>query len=276
MSASVETEQAAEGESGKLATMKDGAESESDERATMNCLELDSQDDFRVAFLRKLSYSKVWVPKLQRPPSHQTVIIFDWDDTLLCTSYLNNLSHHRGLPPSVEEKLKSISIAAMRLLELSLRLGQTFIITNAAPMWVQYSAAKYVPDLLPTLEKVRVISARGRHEAQYPGEVGEWKKQAFLDVRRQFNSQIITNLVSLGDAKYEMDATYAMGREFSVALVKTIKFYENPCPESLLKQLELVAPKFERIVENARSMKIALERKSGDSPSNIATPNGGG
>jgi hypothetical protein len=204
------------------------------------------------------------------------VIIFDWDDTLLCTSYLNNLNAYRGLPPSVEQRLKSIASAAVKLLELSLRMGQTFIITNAAPMWVQYSAAKYVPDLLPTLEKVRVISARGRHEAQYPNEVGEWKKQAFLDVQRQLNSQIITNLVSLGDSRFEMDATYAMGKEFAVALVKTIKFYENPCPESLLKQLELVAPKFERIVENARSMKIALERKSGDTYSNSATPNGGG
>ena len=31
--------------------------------------------------IRKLSYSKVWVPSAQRPPEHQTVIIFDWDDT---------------------------------------------------------------------------------------------------------------------------------------------------------------------------------------------------
>lgn len=27
--------------------------------------------------------------KAQKSPQHQTVIIFDWDDTLLCTSFLN-------------------------------------------------------------------------------------------------------------------------------------------------------------------------------------------
>jgi hypothetical protein len=32
-------------------------------------------------------------------------------------------------------------------------------------------------------------------------------------------------------------------------------------PEELLKQLELVTQKFERIVENARNLKIGLERK---------------
>ena len=36
--------------------------------------------------IRKLYYSKVWVPSAQRPPEHQTVISFHWDDTLLHTS----------------------------------------------------------------------------------------------------------------------------------------------------------------------------------------------
>ncbi|KAF4648641.1 hypothetical protein FOZ61_002388, partial [Perkinsus olseni] len=48
-----------------------------------------SADDFRMQYLKKLSYTGVWVPQAQKPPQHQTVIIFDWDDTLLCTSYLN-------------------------------------------------------------------------------------------------------------------------------------------------------------------------------------------
>jgi hypothetical protein len=226
----------------------------------MTYLDLKSQDDFRVSFLRKLSYEKVWVPQAQRPPKHQTVIIFDWDDTLLCTSFLN-LRQDQPLPPIVDRHLRGIESAGRRLLELAGRLGHTFIITNAMTGWVEYSAAKYVPDLLPVLQKVRVISARGRYEAQFPGEVSKWKINAFLEVQRQLDSQIITNLISLGDSNFEMDAVHVMGKEFAQALIKTIKFRENPSPEELLKQLELVAQKFERIVENARNLKIGLERK---------------
>lgn len=226
----------------------------------MNYLDLRSQDDFRVSFLRKLSYEKVWVPKAQRPPKHQTVIIFDWDDTLLCTSFLN-LRQDQPLPAVVDRHLRGIESAGRRLLELAGRMGHCFIITNAMTGWVEYSAAKYVPDLLPVLQKVRVISARGRYEAQFPGEVSKWKIQAFLEVQRQLDSQIITNLISLGDSNFEMDAVHVMGKEFAQALIKTIKFRENPSPEELLKQLELVAQKFERIVENARNLKIGLERK---------------
>lgn len=226
----------------------------------MNVLDLRSQDDFRVNFLRKLSYSQVWVPKAQRPPKHQTVIIFDWDDTLLCTSYLN-LRQDQGLSGATVRHLRDIENAARKLLELALRLGHTFIITNAMNGWVEYSSAKWVPDMLPVLQKVRVISARTKYEPQFPREVSKWKIQAFLEVQRQLDSQIITNLISLGDSNFEMDAVHVMGKEFAQALIKTIKFRENPSPEELLKQLELVTQKFEKIVENARNLKIGLERK---------------
>jgi hypothetical protein len=52
-----------------------------------------------------------------------------------------------------------------------------------------------------------------------------------------------------------------MGAEFAEALVKTIKFRDTPTPEELAKQLELVLGKFEKIVLNARNLKISLERK---------------
>jgi len=226
----------------------------------MKTLDARSQDDFRVHYLRKLSYSGVWVPQAQRPPKHQTVIIFDWDDTLLCTSFLN-LRLEQTLPPVVERHLQEIQNAGRKLLELAMRVGHTFIITNAMNGWVEYSSAKWVPDLLPVLQKVRVISARTKYEPQFPGEVSKWKVEAFLEVQRQLDSEIITNLISLGDSNFEMDAVHVMGKEFSQALIKTIKFRENPSPEELLKQLELVSQKFERIVENARNLKIGLERK---------------
>jgi hypothetical protein len=222
---------------------------------------LAKQDDFRVAFLRKLSYENVWVPKPRRAASHQTVIVFDWDDTLLCTSYLSTLDQYWSMPPSIQNYLRRIAAVVKDLLELSLSLGQTFIITNAAPMWVQYSAAKYVPDILPVLEKVRVISARGRFEDQFPGQVSQWKLNAFLEVQKQMDSQVVANLIALGDAQFEMEATHAMAREFEVALVKTVKFHETPCPEALLKQLEIIAPKFKSIVEKGRHMKITMEPK---------------
>mmetsp|Transcript_116575 Transcript_116575/g.226741 ORF Transcript_116575/g.226741 Transcript_116575/m.226741 type:complete len:308 (-) Transcript_116575:218-1141(-) len=216
---------------------------------------LNGQDDFRINFLRKLAYSKVWVPQVQRPPKHQTVIVFDWDDTLLCTSYLNSHRDDR-LPRHVEQHVRSIQQVARHLLERALQAGHTFIITNATSGWVEYSAARWAPEFLPVLQTVRVISARSKYEPQFPGQVGKWKTEAFLEVQRKLNSQIITNLISIGDSKFEMDAVHFMAKKFDQALIKTVKLREYPSPEELHKQLELVFQKFEPIIENARNLKL--------------------
>jgi len=198
---------------------------------SLNYLDLKSQDDFRINFLKKLCHLEVWVPPTKRSPQHQTVIIFDWDDTLLCTSFLNL---RQDLNPAVQQQLSNIERVASQILELSLKMGRTFIITNAMKGWVEYSAHKYVPGLLNTLQKVKIISARGEYEHAYPGNYSEWKIQAFLEVQREMDSEIITNLVSLGDSNFEMDAVHVMGNEFSQALIKTIKFRECPSPEELV------------------------------------------
>jgi hypothetical protein len=222
------------------------------------------EEQARMKFLQKLSYERVWIPKAQRPPSHQTLIIFDWDDTLMCTSYMNCFAQAglQYVPETTLHAIKAIEAIDYKLLELALSLGQTFIITNAIGGWVESSASAWAPSLLPLLQRVHVVSARSRYEAEYPHDVKKWKAETFLEIRRQLDSQVITNLISLGDSEYEMEATQAMGKEFQQATIKLVKFAPQPSPEELLKQLELVTEEFERIVGNAKNLRIRLQRPS--------------
>ncbi|KFG58182.1 hypothetical protein TGRUB_223870 [Toxoplasma gondii RUB] len=227
---------------------------------SVHTVELNRKDDFRHKYLRKLSHARVWLPRSRRSPSHQTVTIFDWDDTLLCTTFLNVCCHTRNWEPAFDEHIQKIERHAKDLLEMAMRFGRVFIITNAVEGWVEHSSQKYLPGLVPVLQKAPIISARNRFEAVFPGEYHQWKVQAFLEVRRQLNREIITNLISVGDSVIEMDAVHVMGKEFSQALVKTVKLRENPSPEELAKQLEVVSSKFESICLSACSLAIGLER----------------
>jgi len=220
------------------------------------------RDAFRGKFLQKLAYNNVWVPQAQRPPKHQSVILFDWDDTLLCTSFLNREA------PTAEtmEHVSKIADHVKTLLEVALKSGHTYIITNASAGWVEYSAAKWMPEILPMLRQVQVISARERFEAEFPDDINQWKIQAFLEVQRHMASTPITNLVALGDADFEMEAVRVMGKEFEESLIKTIKFRPQPTSLEHLKELELVATRFEQIVRSGRNLKIFLERRSSAKP----------
>ena len=44
-------------------------------------------NDIRQSYLAKLVSTKVWTPNM-KPKQHNSIIIFDWDDTLLPTSFL--------------------------------------------------------------------------------------------------------------------------------------------------------------------------------------------
>ena len=73
------------------------------------------ESNFRASFMRKLENTKVWVPATKREPQHQTVIIFDWDDTLFPTSYLvkNGLLHEEE---KTLELLKELDQTCLKLL----------------------------------------------------------------------------------------------------------------------------------------------------------------
>ena len=59
-----------------------------------------SQDDIRMRYIEKLERSRAFIPQLSRPKTAQTVTIFDWDDTLLCTTHLEMLQRQHGAIPA--------------------------------------------------------------------------------------------------------------------------------------------------------------------------------
>jgi len=227
----------------------------------------DVQDKFRLQYLMKLSQEKVWVPPAQRPPKHQCLIIFDWDDTLMYTSFL--LHPSSGSPhtanPTTRRLLKAIEKAACTLLEKAISLGNTFIVTNAQKGWVEQCVDCYMPSVRPYLAKVPVISARTAYEPEYP-DVKEWKNRAFLELAKMLDPEVITNVISVGDANYEMEAALLLAQHFPNSFIKTIKLKEQPSPEELMKELDLLAPKFETMITRAHNMKIKLERRRVDAP----------
>jgi len=201
-------------------------------------------------------------------PKCQTVIIFDWDDTLLCSSWLREHdflrqggSANEELLASSEELLDASVQHARSALETATKAGHTYIITNAMSGWVESSAARWAPELLPVLRSVRIVSARDKFQAAFPDDARQWKIQAFLEVQRQLDATPITNLVALGDADYEIEAARIMGSEFEEGLVKTVKLQPRPDPVEHQQQLRLVAKNLEKIIDSKTNLKVVLERR---------------
>ena len=217
----------------------------------------------RESYISKLISKNIWNPGM-KPKVHNSLIIFDWDDTLIPTSFLTpkgTFSEEVQLSPSDLEKMQQIEDYVYIILKECIEKGDVYIITNAGTNWVQYSANLFYPKISELLKKIKIISARGEYEKSFPGNLRQWKIQAFLNLLKDVNNKLVTNIICVGDSLFEIEAGRILASNFKEAYIKTIKFREAPKLDELLKQLKLVSQQFGSIYSSIKNLTIRIERK---------------
>lgn len=210
----------------------------------------------RTAALSKLSSAK------GRPSD--TLIIFDWDDTLLCSSALNAGRWTLA-------QLKQLERVVEAVLRAALALGETIIVTNGNETWVQDSMSRFLPGLTPLLDQIAVLSARASYENLFPGDPIAWKRLAFKELlacrrqRKEPSSPVggDVNLIAIGDSPAEIEAARcAVGVLSGPSLVKTVKLKEAPSVNELVGQLRRIAQELNGIVQEERSFGKGLVQRA--------------
>ena len=185
----------------------------SNDKYNLSYVQVKTGDDLRRQFLQRISKEGLWLPPSQRPPTSQSIIIFDWDDTLLCTSYLNSREDAMNITSAiVKDQLKALEEAVVKLLTKALSLGNTFIITNAMKGWVEYSSNMWTPGVQAVLQRISIVSARTEYENKFPDNYHQWKVEAFLEMTKTFDTGTITNLICMGDSMIEIDAGHTLAK----------------------------------------------------------------
>jgi len=194
----------------------------------------------------------------------ESIIIFDWDDTLLASSFLSSKGYRLDTDKSkivdVESGLRDLEQSIIAVLTLALQYGEVHIVTNAETGWVQLSAAKFIPAVVPLLHRVSILSARSTYEARYPDAPLKWKYYAFQDkLAPSFaEPKRSKNIISFGDSHVEREAVRAVTRGFPNTRCKSVKFAERPSMEQLRRQIELVTNCFQYIHHHDGDLDLQL------------------
>jgi len=200
-----------------------------------------------------------------RPPTREdTAIIFDWDDTLLASSWLASqglrLDFPAEVPAEAVQQLRILETSVIKVLTRALELGDVHVVTNAETGWVELSAQRFMPGVVPYLPKLKIISARSTFERMYPDQPQQWKVEAFrkqiggaFENRMDFDTanvedQETLNIISFGDSVHERDAVHRVTKLLGKTYTKSVKFVERPSMEQLQRQLELVHSCFDYII----------------------------
>lgn len=170
----------------------------------------------------------------------QTVIIFDWDDTLCPTTWLKS---HEDADPQMP-KLKMFCERTRALLTLAGTLGKVVIVTNAKRPWVEHCCRTYFPSLLEivkedipvfyALENIKFPNHTVRSDVK-KALLTQSKAQAMLNVVIDFYSrypnQSWKNLLIIGDEQYEHDAIHQV-------LLQRPQMEKKPCRCKTVKHIK--------------------------------------
>mmetsp|Transcript_106237 Transcript_106237/g.317413 ORF Transcript_106237/g.317413 Transcript_106237/m.317413 type:complete len:299 (-) Transcript_106237:252-1148(-) len=193
---------------------------------------------------------------------NQTIIIFDWDDTL-CPSTTCMRYHGLsvlGAPPErdVARTLEELSREARALLEQAAELAEkVVVVTNAEEGWVDLSCKAWLPQLQSTLTRCEVASARSTWEPRGVASPAGWKARAFEDVIDKFYSryqhQSWKNIISIGDAPHEREALSRVVRwapcgRGKRCRSKSVKFILRPSIEQLTREIQMLRESLKEIV----------------------------
>ena len=181
------------------------------------------------------------------PKKINNIFIFDWDDTLFCTSVLSPNGYfdsEREIFPSQLKRIEKLEILVECLLIKSIEKGDIYIISNSEAAWVKYSCEIFFPNVYKLLNKIKIISGRDLYQDKFPNDYKTWKIKAFNKILKNYSLHLPTNIMSFGDSIYDIDASYDLVKKFPNGFIKAFKFRELPLIQDLIKQLILVLDNF--------------------------------
>jgi len=199
--------------------------------------------------------------------AEETCIFFDWDDTILPTSWLDRRGLLRGKSlgePSNEQKpiLQALAKSAADMLEVAMGCGTVMIITNGTEGWVERTCERFMPELEHLVKQVPVVSARACYGCHAPNSPDEWKRLAFEAESRCFMDSLPpgckANFLSLGDSHHEYYAMRNAAQFVPGCLVKCCKFANKPHTTAMLREQSFVATYLHEVIKATDSLDINI------------------
>jgi hypothetical protein len=192
-----------------------------------------------------------------------SVVICDWDDTYLLSTYLSKL-HPTISTLNLPQELwytEAWDKLEKQLCDTTSKLKQKypfFIVTNAETEWVKKTCAKFYPrlwNILDNDDNIEIHSARSQYESQYPNDPGKWKQATLRDIVTTFEDESmedffpdmsfpeeslrLNEFFAIGDAPHDRVAIQTVAKEKNWNF-KNVKFALQPNMRTLTAQWQLL------------------------------------
>lgn len=192
----------------------------------------------------------------------QTLIIFDWDDTLCATSALRKLTKldDWGQPMASEaarKELEPLGSQIISSIQSARSKAKVVIVTNAKRPWVEKSCEMFMPACSSAVADIKVFYAQemcdGEIDGSDPNQLTEAKqiaiKTALTDFYSQSADQSWKNVISIGDSFIEHNAVCRVtsnDHRGEKCRTKTLYLLDQLSVSGMITQLSII----EKVLQN--------------------------
>ena len=200
----------------------------------------------------------------------RTLLIFDFDDTLFCTKYLDTfaLPYQDIFTCKVSlEQLNSCLAHEIKelentILDLFTSLGQScdiVIVSNADLKWINNCLTHFLPELNDYLieNEIKIHSAKNTF-SKIVKAPADWKLKCFKKVVDDLYGEDLfydLNVISIGDGKEEKKAVFNLAKDlkFRKLRAKFIRMISFPSAASIILQLKYLNDNINEMISDDNS-----------------------
>ena len=179
------------------------------------------------------------------------VSIFDWDDTLCPTHWLNEHGLLHAHAPTYDQHvaLKEHDILLRNILNRACAYSDVYILTNSGEGWVKYTIMRFFPKCTQFLSRVKVCHAYQACDP-YPQQ---WK----LEYLRHHLTHLkrASQILSFGDRDWDYITVACF---FKGNKLKHVHFKEFPSMKDAQQQVKYVCDAWKNLFNSTSSMIIKM------------------
>jgi hypothetical protein len=196
----------------------------------------------------------------------ETLIIFDWDDTVLPSSWISlqglGLGVDQVATADQQSQLDVVAESAEETLTHAQQFGSVVLVTNAETGWIEMSCWKFLPSLYRRISDFKILSARSKYEQNGVTSPFEWKSRAFTaEIDGYFASSrtVRRNVISFGDSAHEREAVIRATQEMSNCRTKSLKLVERPEISELSREHRVISACLGAIVKHNGNLDLCIK-----------------
>jgi len=174
----------------------------------------------------------------------ETCIVFDWDDTILPTSWLERihaLTNGGPMRPEIQRHMANLCAVCATTINLAATMGTVIIITNSAPGWLDQSCGLFMPQIQQLMRSLTPFFAKPMH-APLTFKIGAFRRECAK----------YKNVISIGDGDAERVASLRLQAQCAGQKpefrMKSLKLHEMPTCQQLFSQHEMLQQRLTDIV----------------------------